>query len=62
MTPQTLMNDLKTENCDPRDIVLLVIGKILFREVDIATDLVPLIQTRPTRVQATTPTPKSSDT
>ena len=56
------MNDLKTENCDPRDIVLPVIGKILFREVDIATDLVPLIQTRPTRVQATTPTPKSSDT
>ena len=27
MTPQTLMNDLKTENCDPRDIVLLVIGE-----------------------------------
>lgn len=26
MTPQTLMNDLKTENCDPQDIVLLVIG------------------------------------
>lgn len=26
MTPQTLFNDLKTENCDIRDIVLLVIG------------------------------------
>lgn len=26
MTPQTLMNDLKTNNCDPGDIVLLVIG------------------------------------
>lgn len=26
MTPQTLMNDLRTDNCDPRDIVLLVIG------------------------------------
>jgi ATP-dependent DNA helicase MPH1 len=30
MTPQTLMNDLKTENCDPRDIVLLVIGELRF--------------------------------
>lgn len=29
MTPQTLMNDLKTDNCDPKDIVLLVIGKTL---------------------------------
>lgn len=27
MTPQTLMNDLKTDNCDPRDIVLLVIDE-----------------------------------
>ena len=26
MTPQTLDNDLKTDNCDPRDIVLLVVG------------------------------------
>ena len=26
MTPQTFMNDLKTNNCDPGDIVLLVIG------------------------------------
>ena len=26
MTPQTLVNDLNSENCDPRDIVLLVIG------------------------------------
>lgn len=26
MTPQTLMNDLKTDNCNPSDIVLLVIG------------------------------------
>jgi ATP-dependent DNA helicase MPH1 len=26
MTPQTLINDLLTENCDPRDIILLVIG------------------------------------
>ena len=26
MTPQTFDNDLKTDNCDPRDIVLLVIG------------------------------------
>ena len=26
MTPQTLINDLTTENCDPRDIVLMVIG------------------------------------
>lgn len=28
MTPQTLMNDLATENCDPRDIVLIVIGTL----------------------------------
>ncbi|KAI6134141.1 hypothetical protein EV401DRAFT_1909732 [Pisolithus croceorrhizus] len=27
MTPQTLMNDLLTENCDPRDIILLVIDE-----------------------------------
>jgi len=26
MTPQTLINDLTTENCDARDIVLMVIG------------------------------------
>lgn len=26
MTPQTFENDLKTDNCDPRDIVLLIIG------------------------------------
>ena len=26
MTPQTLDNDLKTDNCDPRDIILLVVG------------------------------------
>ena len=26
MTPQTLINDLTTENCDPRDIILMVIG------------------------------------
>jgi hypothetical protein len=26
MTPQTLDNDLKTDNCDPSDIILLVIG------------------------------------
>lgn len=26
MTPQTLVNDIITENCDMRDIVLLVIG------------------------------------
>lgn len=26
MTPQTLVNDLTSENCDVRDIVLLVIG------------------------------------
>lgn len=29
MTPQTLMNDLTTDKCDPRDIVLLVIGRLL---------------------------------
>jgi ERCC4-related helicase len=28
MTPQTLLNDLTTENCDPRDIVLMVIGTL----------------------------------
>lgn len=27
MTPQTLMNDLVTENCDPKDIILLVIDE-----------------------------------
>ncbi|TFK41383.1 hypothetical protein BDQ12DRAFT_679374 [Crucibulum laeve] len=27
MTPQTLINDLTTENCDPRDIVLLVVDE-----------------------------------
>lgn len=26
MTPQTLYNDLSTNNCDPQDIVLLVVG------------------------------------
>lgn len=26
MTPQTFENDLKTDNCDPRDIILLVVG------------------------------------
>lgn len=30
MTPQTFENDLKTDNCDPRDIVLLVIGTFGF--------------------------------
>lgn len=28
MTPQTLINDLSTENCDARDIVLIVIGPL----------------------------------
>jgi ATP-dependent DNA helicase MPH1 len=33
MTPQTLMNDLLTENCDSRDIILLVIGiNLVFSE------------------------------
>ncbi|KAF8559410.1 P-loop containing nucleoside triphosphate hydrolase protein [Imleria badia] len=27
MTPQTLINDLTTENCDPRDIILMVIDE-----------------------------------
>ncbi|KAI0085640.1 hypothetical protein BDY19DRAFT_964916 [Irpex rosettiformis] len=27
MTPQTLMNDLRSDNCDPRDIILLVIDE-----------------------------------
>ncbi|KAG8220105.1 P-loop containing nucleoside triphosphate hydrolase protein [Butyriboletus roseoflavus] len=27
MTPQTLINDLTTENCDPRDIILVVIDE-----------------------------------
>ncbi|KAL4069373.1 hypothetical protein J3A83DRAFT_4359291 [Scleroderma citrinum] len=27
MTPQTLMNDLTTENCDPRDIILIVVDE-----------------------------------
>ena len=26
MTPQTFENDLKTDICDPRDIILLVVG------------------------------------
>lgn len=26
MTPQTLMNDLATQNCDIMDIILIVIG------------------------------------
>jgi ATP-dependent DNA helicase MPH1 len=26
MTPQTLVNDLRANTCDPRDIVLIVIG------------------------------------
>src|SRR5882757_1753898 len=30
MTPQTFENDLKTDNCDPGDIVLLVIGTFNF--------------------------------
>lgn len=29
MTPQTLVNDLTKETCDPRDIILLVIGKYI---------------------------------
>lgn len=29
MTPQTLMNDLTSENCDVMDIVLLIVGKDL---------------------------------
>lgn len=28
MTPQTLINDLTTENCDARDIILMVIGML----------------------------------
>ncbi|KAI0296586.1 hypothetical protein BC826DRAFT_908154 [Russula brevipes] len=32
MTPQTFENDLKTDNCDPRDIVLLVVGIFLLDE------------------------------
>ena len=35
MTPQTLDNDLKTDNCDPRDIILLVVGT--------STTLAPLV-------------------
>lgn len=27
MTPQTLMNDLSTQNCDVMDIVLLIVGE-----------------------------------
>lgn len=33
MTPQTLMNDLKSDNCDPSDIVLLVIGRLYITSV-----------------------------
>lgn len=39
MTPQTFENDLKTDNCDPRDIVLLVVGTSNFP----ATSVWPII-------------------
>jgi ATP-dependent DNA helicase MPH1 len=29
MTPQTLMNDLTSQNCDVMDIILLIVGKVL---------------------------------
>ena len=29
MTPQAFENDLKTESCDPRDIILLVVGMLV---------------------------------
>lgn len=31
MTPQTLINDLVKEECDVRDIVLLVVGQVSLR-------------------------------
>ena len=30
MTPQTLMNDLHNEICDPLDVILFVVGKVSF--------------------------------
>jgi hypothetical protein len=47
MTPQTLNNDLVSENCDVQDIVLLVIG---ITAVQIATPLLifSTTQMRPT--------------
>lgn len=36
MTPQTLLNDLITANCDARDIILLVIGEICYHLYDLS--------------------------
>ena len=33
MTPQTLINDLMTENCDARDIILIVIGSFMRQHI-----------------------------
>ena len=58
MTPQTLMNDLATGICDPLDVILIVVGSSPLLSHPSMTN--SLLQTKPTRPQAPTPTPKSS--
>lgn len=54
MTPQTLMSDLTTESCDPRDIVLIVIGTHLVDGCN-SNLLTDRPQMRPIRAPVTTP-------
>jgi hypothetical protein len=48
MTPQTLVNDLMKENCDPRDIVLLVVGELDSSEGSSKFNFYLFHQTKPT--------------
>lgn len=56
MTPQTLVNDLVKENCDAKDIVLLVVGELYLSKG--RAILTPFPQTKRTGQQENTHTTK----
>jgi ERCC4-related helicase len=58
MTPQTLFNDLVTESCDPRDIILIVIGVFGENESSCLTNDFPYCQTKHTKGLVVTHMPR----
>jgi ERCC4-related helicase len=50
MTPQTLINDLTTECCDARDIILMVIG---MSTAHFTVSFPHVLQMRPIEAQGT---------
>lgn len=59
MTPQTLINDLIRENCDPSNIILIVVGAALAFLSLIIYFISLSLQMKPIRVKAITLTHRS---